>query len=91
MSMFGRLYAAWQHLRCPPVLVIDESGQQTDNPQVHISYQYSTPSSSGSGTLMTFYRNSTSYNADGMAEMHGKNLARIFRVRLIDARKEPSK
>lgn len=60
-----------------PCIVVDWSGQKTDNPMAHVSVSWHTAKSRGAMTLMSF-PSKTHANPAGLARMYGKDIARIF-------------
>jgi hypothetical protein len=65
--------------RHPPRVVIDRSGWATDRPQVHVSVA----SYFGSMGVYTWDSND---QGEACATMHGRDLAHITRLQLVDRR-----
>lgn len=66
-----------------PRIVLEWSGQCTDNPRTHVSVQYNDVGAKGGMTLMTFDKD-VNGDQEGLARMYGKDIARVFDASLVD-------
>lgn len=77
--MIGRLHRWWLNRKYPPSIELSHSSQATESPMVNVS-------AISMGGRQSIYTWNADSQGEASAEMYGRSLAEILRLRLVDRR-----